>query len=279
MRYGILGFVALTGAFALAAPTPRALAQGTARQQDDHWNWHGAVAAGKTVEIRNLNGSVTADAATGTEVEVSAVKRAGRRGDPKDVRIVTEETSDGVTICVVYPNQSVSDGCARRSNRHRGDDDDDNDENHNETSVEFTVHVPRGVQFSGNTVNGDVLARGMSSRTDARSVNGGVEIETSAGEAQGESVNGSVHAIVSGQGQDALRFSSVNGAVDLTLPRGLNADLDASTVNGTITSDFEITIQGGMAMRRSRLHGRIGQGGRVLRISTVNGSIRLHSGS
>lgn len=277
MRYGILGFAALAGWYAVAAPAPRVTAHAAARQQDDHWNWHGNVAAGKTVEIRNINGSVTADAASGSEVEVTAVKRAGRHGDPKDVRIVAEESSDGVTICVVYPGRSVSDGCAQRGQRRRSDDDDE--DNRNDTEVEFTVHVPRGVEFSGNTVNGDVLARGMSSRTSGRSVNGGVEIETSAGEASGESVNGAVHAIVSGQGQGALRFESVNGAVDLTLPRGLNADLDASTVNGSITSDFEITVQGGMSMRRSRLHGHIGQGGRALRISTVNGSIRLHSGS
>jgi len=266
MKFGILGITALAG-IALAAPLHA--------QNDDHWNWHGTVAAGKSVEIRNINGSVTADAAGGSEVTVSAVKRAGRRGDPKDVRIVVEEGSEGVTICVVYPGRSVSDGCHQRGSRRNNDDDDE--DNRNDTSVEFTVHVPRNVEFTGATVNGDVLARGMTSRTNAHSVNGGVEIETSAGEAEGESVNGSVHAVVRGQGQSPLRFSSVNGAVDITLPRGLDADLDASTVNGSITSDFEITIQGGMAMRRSRLHGRIGQGGRALRISTVNGSIRLRS--
>ncbi len=277
MRYGILGFAALAGWYAVAAPAPHVVAaRATRPQQDDHWNWRGSVAAGKTVEIRNINGSVTADAASGSQVEVTAVKRAGRHGDPKDVRIVAEEGSDGVTICVVYPGRSAADGCARRGQRRHSDDDEDN---RNDTEVEFTVHVPRGVEFSGNTVNGDVLARGMASRVGGRSVNGGVEIETSAGEASGESVNGSVHAIVHGQGRDALRFESVNGAVDITLPRGLDADLDASTVNGSITSDFEITVQGGMAMRRSRLHGRIGQGGRALRVSTVNGSIRLHAGT
>jgi DUF4097 and DUF4098 domain-containing protein YvlB len=276
MRYGILGFAALAGWYAVASPAPRVKAHATSREQDDHWSWHGTVAAGKTVEIRNINGTVTADAASGSEVEVTAVKRAGRHGDPKDVRIVAEEGEGGVTICVVYPGRNVSDGCAQRGQRRHYDDEEDN---RNDTEIEFTVHVPRGVEFSGNTVNGDVLARGMASRVGGQSVNGAVELETSAGEASGESVNGSVHAVVNGQGQGPLRFSSVNGAVDLTLPRGLNADLDASTVNGSITSDFEITIQGGMSMRRSRLHGKIGQGGRALRISTVNGSIRLHSGS
>jgi len=275
MRYGILGCAALAGWYAVTAPAPRiALARAASRQQDDHWSWHGAVAAGKTVEIRNINGSVTADSAGGSEVEVTAVKRAGRRGDPKDVRIVEEESDGNVTICVVYPGRSVADGCAQRGQRRHYDDDEDN---RNDTEVEFTVHVPRGVEFSGNTVNGDVLARGMSSRVGGRSVNGGVEIETSGGDASGESVNGSVRAVVVGQGQEPLRFSSVNGAVDVTLPRGVNADLDASTVNGSIDTDFEITIQGGMSMRRSRLHGRIGQGGRALRVSTVNGSIHLRA--
>ena len=148
MKFGILGITALTG-IALAAPLHA--------QNDDHWNWHGAVAAGKSVEIRNINGSVTADAASGSEVEVTAVKRAGRRGDPKDVRIVAEEGTDGVTICVVYPGRTVSDGCAQRGQRHRNYDDDE--DNRNDTDVEFTVHVPRSVEFSGNTVNGDVLAR------------------------------------------------------------------------------------------------------------------------
>ena len=269
MRFapGIIAAAALLA----AAPASRLAAQ---EAQGDRWSWHGALAAGKTLDVRNINGSITADAAGRSEIEVTATKRAGRHGNTADVQIRQEDTPDGVRICVIYPGRSFEDGCRGRGSRGRnwGDDDDRND-----TEVEFTVHVPRGVELSAGTVNGDVLARGMTARVSGRSVNGTVEIETAAGEAEGESVNGSVHAIVRGEGREALRFSSVNGAVDVTLPRGINADFDAATVNGSITSDFEITLQGGVSLHRQRLQGRIGQGGRTLRLNTVNGSIRLRA--
>lgn len=275
MRYGVLGMAAAAGWYAIATP---AQVRGNAPQQDDRWSWHGSIAAGKTVEIRNINGSVSAEPAAGAEVEVTAIKRAGRRGEPRDVQIRAEEAEGGVRICVIYPGRNFEDGCAQRGQRSRHRDDDD-DENRNDTEVEFTVHVPRGVVLSGSTVNGDVVARALSGPISAHSVNGAVEIETSAGDASGESVNGAVRAIVRGQGTQPLRFESVNGTVDVTLPRNLDADLEAATVNGSINSDFEITLSGGMAMRRQRLHGRIGHGGRVLRVQTVNGSIRLRAAS
>jgi hypothetical protein len=267
MKYRALGLAAFAGCIAIAAQA----------QQGDRWSWHGRIAAGKTVDIRNTNGSVSADLASGAEVEVTAVKRAGRRGNPEDVRIQAVESDGDVRICVIYPGRSLSDGCAQRGQRRHNDDDDD--ENRNDTEVQFTVHVPRGVAFVGATVNGDVDARALEGPVEGRSVNGGVDIETTAGEASGTSVNGPVRAIVRGQGTEPLRFQSVNGQVDVTLPRNLDADVEAATVNGSITTDFEITIQGGMMMHRSRLHGRIGHGGRTLRVETVNGSIHLRAAS
>ena len=275
MRYDVLGIAVAAAWYAIAAPA-RAHQPAAQGGQDERWSWHGSVAAGKTVEIRNINGSVSADPASGTEVEVTALKRAGRHGSPRDVQIRSEEREGGVRICVIYPGRNFEDGCAGRGQRGRSDDDDERG-NRNDTEVEFTVHVPRGVVLSGSTVNGDVVARDLSGPIEARSVNGGVEIETSAGDATAQSVNGAVHAIVRGQGSEPLRFESVNGAVDVMLPRGLDADLDAATVNGSITSDFEITISGGLTMHRQRLNGRIGRGGRTLRVHTVNGSIRLRA--
>jgi hypothetical protein len=274
MKYEVLGLAAFAGWYAITAPAHTA--RTTHAPQGDRWSWHGRIAAGKTVEIRNTNGSVSADLASGAEVEVTAVKRAGRRGNPEDVRIEAVERDGDVRICVIYPGRNFEDGCAQRGQRPHNDDDE---ENRNDTEVQFTVHVPRGVAFSGNTVNGDVDARALEGPVAGRSVNGGVDIETTAGDASGTSVNGPVHAIVRGQGTEPLRFESVNGQVDVTLPRNLDADVEAATVNGSITTDFEITIQGGMTMHRQRLHGRIGHGGRTLRVETVNGSIHLRAAS
>jgi hypothetical protein len=269
MKFAIIGFAVATAAW-ISNGGPggerhslHVLSSSATPKQGDNWNWHGRVAAGKSVEIRGVNGDVTADAADGAEVVVTATKR-GRRSDPDEVRIEVIEHEDGVTICAVYPGSSNN--CARgggHSNTHN-----------NDVEVNFTVHLPRGVGFDGNTVNGDVEATGLTGPVDANSVNGAVRIETTSGEASASSVNGAVTATVHAIGTGAMNFKSVNGSVNVSLPANISADIDAQTVNGSIDTDFPITVNGRMSPRH--LRGSIGQGGRRLELETVNGSIRLH---
>jgi hypothetical protein len=235
------------------------------QQQGNEWRWHGAVAAGKTLMIRGVNGSIEAGQASGSEVVVTATKR-GRESNPDDVRIEVVQDGGNVTICAVYPGSG---------NRCGPGDDYHMRTHHNDVEVNFHAQVPAGVAFTGNNVNGSVEADGLSGPVNARTVNGGVRIETSAGEASGHTVNGSVTAVVHAGGTGPLLFETVNGAVTLSLPRGLNADLEAATVNGSIETDFPITVSG--RLDRRHLEGKIGQGGRALHVRTVNGSIRLRA--
>ncbi|HET7380207.1 MAG TPA: hypothetical protein VFJ24_09225, partial [Gaiellales bacterium] len=66
------------------------------------FHWKGRIAAGKTIEIKGVNGDVSAVAGSG-DVEVTAVKHA-RRSDPDEVKIEVVPSEDGVTICAVYPS-------------------------------------------------------------------------------------------------------------------------------------------------------------------------------
>ncbi|HYY93881.1 MAG TPA: DUF4097 family beta strand repeat-containing protein, partial [Pyrinomonadaceae bacterium] len=68
-----------------------------------------------------------------------------------------------------------------------------------------------------------------------------------------------------------------NGSIDLTFPAGLNADFEAQTLNGQISTDFPLTVQG--TFSRRHMSGTIGSGGRELRLETVNGSVRLRRSS
>jgi len=70
-----------------------------------------------------------------------------------------------------------------------------------------------------------------------------------------------------------LRFNTVNGSVTVLLPAGANADVEAATVNGSLESDFPLTIQGRFSNRRMR--GTIGDGGHLLKLETVNGSVTI----
>ena len=238
---------------------------GTLTAQD--FRWHAPLASGKTLEVRGISGRVRAVRASGGEAEVTAVKKAGRRGNPEDVEIKMVEAGDGVTICAVYPTRrSGMSEC--RAGGGGGDNIKDTD-----VSVDFEVKVPVGVDFVGATVNGDVEATDLPADARVSSVNGDVEV-SAAGTARGTTVNGSVVATVGKAGWNGtLEFSTVNGGIRLTLPANLDADVDASTVNGAIDSDFPITVQG--RMRPREFHGRIGKGGRKLQLNTVNGSIEL----
>ncbi len=265
MNHTTIAAAAAALAFALAPRGPLAGQQPAATAQADHWTWHGQIAAGKSLEIRGINGDIVAESGSGSDVVVTADKHA-RRSDPADVTIQVVQDDQGVLICAVYPGSANR--CARDDDYHMNTHD-------NDVSVDFHAQVPAGIAFAAHNVNGGVEANGLAGRVDARTVNGGVRISTAAGDAAASTVNGSVTAEVRGQGEGRLSFKTVNGSVNVTLPRALNADLAAQTVNGSIETDFPITVQGRLTPRR--LEGRIGQGGRDLRLETVNGSIRIRA--
>jgi DUF4097 and DUF4098 domain-containing protein YvlB len=235
--------------------------------QQNEFNWHGKIAAGKTIEIKGINGAIRAGAASGNEVVVVATKRA-KRSNPDEVKIEVIEGAEGVTICAVYPT-----GRSGRMNECGVGPGGHSETRNNDVEVEFVVKVPAGVRFVGRTVNGGVNAEGLQADAEAYTVNGGISIATT-GVATATTVNGSIVAKMGrADWKDDLEFNTVNGGVTLTLPANAGADLSAETVNGGIESEFPITMQGRMNPRH--LNGSFGSGGRRLLLKTVNGSIRL----
>jgi DUF4097 and DUF4098 domain-containing protein YvlB len=236
----------------------------------EDFQWRGRLAAGKTVEIKGVNGAIDASLAQGDEVEVTATKRS-RKSHAEDVRIEAVEHAGGVTVCAVYPdldggrNECGPGEAGRMRTRN------------NDTEVHFTVRLPRGVRFMPKTVNGDVEAEGLESDVDASTVNGSIQVATS-GRAEARTVNGSIRA-QAGRADwtgDAA-FKTVNGSITLTLPASAGAEVRAETVNGEIQTDFPLTVTGRISKRR--LAGTIGGGGRTLELETVNGSIHLRKSS
>ncbi len=238
--------------------------------QQDQFHWRGHLAAGETITIRGVNGEVRALPASGGDVEVSAIKR-GRRDDPEEVEIEVVPHDGGVTICAVYPAPR-----RRGPNECLPGGDGRNNTQNNDVEVDFTVHVPDGVNFVGKTVSGDVTAESLGGNVEARSVNGDVEVSTS-GHAEASTVNGSIRASMGrADWTGRLDFSSVNGGITLTLPPSVSAAVEAGTVNGSLDSDFPLTVRGRFSAKH--FSGTIGEGGRTLRLETVNGSIQLRRG-
>lgn len=229
------------------------------------FKWSGKVAAGKTLEIRGINGPIRATPTTGSEVELVAL-RTGRRSDPEGVKIDVVPHAGGVTICAVYPSRDES-----RPNKCEPGGGRMNTRN-NDVSVEFEVRVPKGVTFEGRTVNGGIRAE-VDGKAAVSTVNGGIEIEAGT-LTEATTVNGSIRATVMNDSAGDIKLTTVNGSVRLTLPDDVNAAVSARTVNGGIASDFaEIEIKRRWGPRSAE--GTLGRGGSEMELSTVNGAIKI----
>jgi hypothetical protein len=235
-----------------------------AQDQGREFHWKGKLAADQVVEIKNVNGSIDASGIAGDEVEVTALK-SGPRADEVEIKVVS--SPNGVTICAINPGSLGSSECepgGRWQAHNKGGDN---------TKVEFSVHLPRNLRFSGQTINGGVKAENIGRAVRADTVNGSIHVSTSAW-AQAETVNGNVEARMGNAAWDGtLKISTVNGSVHLEMPDDLNAQIKFSSVNGRIDSDFPLTIKGGIVGHSAR--GTVGKGDRALVISTVNGSVDL----
>jgi DUF4097 and DUF4098 domain-containing protein YvlB len=77
-------------------------------------------------------------------------------------------------------------------------------------------------------------------------------------------------------GDDNMEFSTGNGRIRVTLPANFAGEIDASSGNGSVETDFAIQVTGRIS--RTRLRGTIGQGGRRVRLTTGNGQIELRRG-
>ena len=231
------------------------------------FNWSGFIAAGKTVSIHGINGTIHAERASSGSVEVAA-RRTGNRSDPNEVQIEVVQTDSGVKICAIYPNGG-NDCNGGSRNRESG-------RNNSDVQVHFTVRVPAQVNFAGHNVNGDVEIADIQGEAQAHTVNGNVKVAASE-RVEAHTVNGNIVASVTGLARQPMGFHTVNGSIDLTLSSGASAQVSAKTVNGSMNTDFPITVRGEFGNRS--LSGAIGSGGPEIKMNTVNGSVRLHRGS
>lgn len=232
------------------------------------FNWSGRLKPGQTVEIKGVNGGIRADRSSG-DIQVTARKSAWR-SDVNSVKVEVVPSPDGVTICAVYPGDGHPNECRPGEGGRMSTRD-------NDVKVEFTVRLPKGVRLVAKTVNGGIDASGLESDVLASTVNGKIHIATT-GLATAKTVNGGLDVTMgSSNWTEPLAFTTVNGGIDLTIPAGVNADVHASTVNGGLSTEFPLTVSGRWGPKS--INGRIGTGGRELKLSTVNGGIRLHSSS
>jgi hypothetical protein len=246
-------------AITLLAGALTASAQNTAT-----FEWQGEIQQGLTLEIRNINGDIRAEAATGPLTEI-LVRIAGTRPSPDSVKIDIVPHAGGLIACTIYEGLSEPNYCAP-------DMTPSVSLNNSDVRVDYTVRVPAGVRLAAKTVNGRIQADLPDSPIFAETVNG--RIVLSGKDAEAQAVNGSILAALAGVDWEGVRkFRTVNGAVDVELPAAASATVRANLLFGLITTDFPIPVHRGFV--GSWMHGDINGGGPKIVMSTVNGSIHL----
>ena len=266
-----------TTALALALSTiaatagAQANASGERETANNRFEWNGNVPAGSWIIVRNVMGPVNVSAATGRSASIVGVKRV-RRGDSTYVHFVSRQLANGgILVCALWGDNSDCDEHGVHSNNNDGEG------RHNEISVDFTVSLPAGVNIRAGSVLGDVDVDGATAQVDASSVNGDVRARSSGGPVEASTVNGDVRASMRNAGTGDLDYRTVNGSIELELPASFSADVELRTVNGDFRTDFPMTMSGRVGPRH--LEGKIGNGGRDLKATTVNGSITLRKAS
>ncbi len=290
-------FALSTLSLAVFAATFPARSESAERQDDFRWDQE--VPAGSTLRVFTVAGTVTVRQSDGRTARVRGETR--NEGDDR-IRYVTEPGDGSVRICALREGATCNENGISSGGRGWGRD--------RRARANFTIEVPRGVVVRVSSGNGDVRVDGATAdvhaasgngdvsvgsgaatvrattgngavRVDAArgpvnatSGNGRVTVSTAVGPVEASTGNGEINVSMAAlRGRDDLEFSSGNGSITLTLPRDFSAELDASTGNGGVDSEFPMRVQG--RMNRQRVRATIGDGGRRLHVSTGNGTIRL----
>ncbi len=224
---------------------------GTAAAQDFQKSYQ--IGAGGEVRLGTVSGNIIVEGYDGSAIVVTGTKR-GR--DLDVVEIEDRSTAGNIDISVRYPKNCNCD-----------------------VSVNFEVKVPRGVAYNYDrvsSVSGNVEIRSVTGKIHASSVSGEVSVRNVAGSVNASSVSGSVDVEIDRlEGTDSMKFSSVSGDVDVRLPSSLGADISMSSFSGSVKSDFPIEIKQERYGSRNSARGKVGDGSRSLRMTSVSGSLSL----
>lgn len=205
---------------------------------------------GSTFSIKNVSGSISVEAWDQPKAEVKVTKRGGERG----TQVFFTNSPNSLSLRTGVPGGG------------------------NRQDVRYEVKLPRGMgRIDLQSANGSVKMSNVSGQIYIQTANGSIELNDVVGLSKVESANGKIIGTLSQASTQPMELGVANGRIELTLKSGFAADLDASTVSGSINIDdqFGIPVQKGVV--GARAHGKIGSGGQPLKLASVNGSIKVNS--
>jgi hypothetical protein len=262
--------------FLVALPS-FAAAQRRFRVSDDaEWldncrnDWNGDD-RGRACEVRQVPVRLTGRALEIDGRQNGSIRVQGWDGDSVRVtaRLQASASSDAEADALLKSVHVTTDG-----RRITADGPDEAGRRHANWSASYVVWVPRRFDLSLEANNGSLGVQGVTGRIDMRTTNGSVALSEVGGDVHARTQNGSLNVELAGAAWDGsgLDAETQNGSVRLAVPERYAATLETGTVNGRISTDFPITVQGRISRHLTLpLNG----GGKSVRAETTNGSVRI----
>lgn len=148
-------------------------------------------------------------------------------------------------------------------------------------SVSYEIFAPRRSDLSLEAYNGGISIADVNGRIEFTGHNGGVVLRRVGGSVKGGTTNGGLVVELAGDRWDGetLDVKTTNGGIMMSVPENYSARLETATVNGNLSVDFPVTVQGRIT---KEIAVNLGAGGPTVRATTTNGGVkikRLGSGS
>ena len=249
-----------------------------AHDSPDAFRWEAELEPGTTIHLRTGSGRIDVVPGSSRFARVSGATHWVGRNDP--IHFAWKRDGDEVYVCALRSKR----GDCEESSGSFGEGHSWLDvfslfkRRSTNAAASFQVELPTDVKVDARTMTGSISVAGITGGVDARTVNGSINISHVAGPIEAKATNGSIEAVVDSVGEDdPIVLEGVNGSMTAVLPADLEAQVQLSTVNGGIRSDFAVTTEGELS--KHRLRGQIGSSSREVVLKTVNGNVSLLSRS
>lgn len=256
--------------FRLTAPLFICLIFAAAASAQD-FNRSYSLGSGSKIRISSVSGDIIVKGYNGDSVVVTGI----REGRDRDL-ITVEDRSSGntVDIGVRYPKNCNCDASIRFEIQVPSESKYDFS-NISSASGDIDVNNVRG-SLNVKTASGDVRVKGFDGEANVSSASGDVTVSEVSGTVSARAASGDVEVEINRlDGTGNMEFSTASGDVRVTVPGSLDADVDMSTVSGSLETDFPIQVEEKRHGAGRRASGRLGNGARTLRISAASGDVTL----
>jgi hypothetical protein len=233
----------------------------TSGRASDQWERTYSLPKGGHLDIINVNGKIEVSAASGSQIEVWAYREVRARTEEEaNARLAKAEMLEHVG-----PDHVRIEG--------KGNDQGVSFGPHGRVSIEYRVKVPAGLVTSFRTENGPVRLENIDGRISVASTNGPIIGRGLSGSVDASTVNGGIEIGLTAVDGDS-KIVTVNGPATVILPPEIDAELEATAVNGGVTTQDGLPLTASDRTSK-RVTGRLNKGGPRITVQTTNGGVRV----